>query len=133
MGGVAREHGDVRVGDTERDRAIALLGEHMSAGRLELTEFDDRCARAAGARYRSDLRPLFEDLPEPHPFSDAAPRPDPETSSRRDREVFRPSRVYGRVALGVCALAVVALAVVAKQPLLLLLVVGVVWFAPRRD
>ena len=37
------------------------------AGRLDIDEFGERSARAAVAVHRSDLEPLFLDLPAPHP------------------------------------------------------------------
>ncbi|WP_041452193.1 DUF1707 SHOCT-like domain-containing protein [Hoyosella subflava] len=54
---------DIRVGHAERERAIAALNEHFSAGRLTLTEYDDRSARAVAATTRGDLDALFADLP----------------------------------------------------------------------
>ena len=53
----------IRIGTAERDAAIQALGEHMSAGRLDADEYGDRVAAASAARYRSDLEPLFADLP----------------------------------------------------------------------
>lgn len=52
-----------RIGDVERERAVARLGEHVGAGRLDLGEFDERSARAYGARTRADLDAVFADLP----------------------------------------------------------------------
>ncbi len=54
---------EIRIGTAEREEAIALLGEHFSAGRLSLVEFDDRVALATQAVTRADLVPLFSDLP----------------------------------------------------------------------
>jgi hypothetical protein len=59
----------VRIGDAERDRAIASLGDHFAAGRLTAEEFDQRMDQALKARFNEDLEPLFADLPqtvEPH-------------------------------------------------------------------
>ncbi|MFD0491153.1 DUF1707 domain-containing protein [Saccharopolyspora spinosporotrichia] len=76
---------DLRVGDRERELAMELLGRHMSAGRLEVDEYDQRCVRAASARYASELDALFDDLPSPRPSDHApvpvrpAPRPAPAT------------------------------------------------------
>ncbi|HSN42797.1 MAG TPA: DUF1707 domain-containing protein [Propionibacteriaceae bacterium] len=53
-----------RIGDRERDEAVARLREHHAAGRLDLSEFSDRMTRALEARTRSDLAPLFVDLPD---------------------------------------------------------------------
>lgn len=54
----------LRIGDSERDAAVAALGEHYAAGRLTKQEFDERADRAAAARFNADLAPLFADLPD---------------------------------------------------------------------
>ena len=59
----------LRIGDTERDRAVAALGDHFAAGRLTNEEFEQRMEQAIKARFNDDLDPLFVDLPhtvEPH-------------------------------------------------------------------
>lgn len=66
-GAVPPDSSAVRVGDTERNAAVAALGEHMSTGRLDLDEFGVRSAKATNARTVGDLRQLFADLPAPHP------------------------------------------------------------------
>lgn len=53
----------LRIGDSERDAAVAALGEHYAAGRLTREEFDERAGRATAARFDADLAPLFADLP----------------------------------------------------------------------
>ena len=58
---------DIRVSDAEREDALAKLGEHMSAGRLDIDEYGDRSARVATAKTRGELLGLFGDLPEPKP------------------------------------------------------------------
>ncbi|QNN53351.1 DUF1707 SHOCT-like domain-containing protein [Nocardioides mesophilus] len=60
---------DLRIGDAEREAAISALGEHYAAGRLDKEEYDERAAIAWTARTVSALRPLFADLPAPHPFA----------------------------------------------------------------
>jgi hypothetical protein len=62
----------IRIGDTERESALAALGEHMSAGRLDIDEYGDRTARVATAKTRGELLGLFSDLPGPHPGFDGA-------------------------------------------------------------
>jgi len=57
----------VRVGDVERNSAITALGEHMTAGRLDIDEYGRRSAEANAARTVTDLQQLFVDLPAPHP------------------------------------------------------------------
>jgi len=52
-----------RVGTGERERAIALLGEHWHAGRLDPAEHESRVTRAKTAVTQADLDVLFADLP----------------------------------------------------------------------
>ncbi|MDR7301336.1 DUF1707 SHOCT-like domain-containing protein [Haloactinomyces albus] len=111
----------LRIGDPERNQAINLLGEHLSAGRLDVQEFDERCARVASARFRSDLSALFDDLPAPRP---AAPA-----------QQEKSARGVGGAVLGLSVLlALVALALLTRQLLLLVLVLGGVafWLLRRR-
>jgi uncharacterized membrane protein len=56
---------ELRIGDSEREAAVAALGDHYAAGRLTKEEYDERAARAWEARTRSALWPLFSDLPHP--------------------------------------------------------------------
>lgn len=53
----------IRVGDQERAAAMDQLGQHFAAGRLTISEYEDRCAKAADVRYQHDLALLFADLP----------------------------------------------------------------------
>lgn len=66
---------DIRISDAEREEAIAMLGEHLTTGRLELDEYEERCGRAAVARVRGDVEALFADLPAPHPDLSSAVTP----------------------------------------------------------
>jgi uncharacterized membrane protein len=61
---------EIRIGDAEREAAVAALGEHYAAGRLTKEEYDERAAVAWTAKTNSALWPLFADLPRPQ----AAPR-----------------------------------------------------------
>jgi hypothetical protein len=61
------ESPDVRVGDADREQALHALGEHMSAGRLDVDEYGERSARVTTAKTRRELLAVFSDLPEPHP------------------------------------------------------------------
>jgi hypothetical protein len=73
---------EIRIGDTERESALSALGEHMSAGRLDIDEYGDRTARLAAAKTRGDLLALFTDLPAPHPkFGVSTPAPTVVTSA----------------------------------------------------
>ena len=58
---------DVRIGTDEREQAVQLLAQHLSAGRLELAEFEERVTAAYAARTASQLAALFRDLPWPVP------------------------------------------------------------------
>jgi Flp pilus assembly protein TadB len=65
----------VRIGDTERDEAVALLAQHFSAGRLSPAEHELRHIAAKAAVLRSEIELLFDDLPAPHPDLSAAEPP----------------------------------------------------------
>lgn len=72
----------MRIGDAERDEAVAMLQEHHAAGRLSTDEFEDRMGKALQARTASDLTALFYDLPGRKPGEASlgmrpAPMPEP--------------------------------------------------------
>ncbi|NLV80893.1 MAG: DUF1707 domain-containing protein [Rhodococcus sp.] len=54
---------DIRIGDRERAQALDLLSQHFGLGRLSVSEFDERSARASVATTRGELDTLFTDLP----------------------------------------------------------------------
>ncbi|MCW2867309.1 MAG: hypothetical protein JWR20_1497 [Marmoricola sp.] len=54
---------ELRIGDADREAAVADLGEHYAQGRLTKEEYDERADAVWSARTRSDLAPLFADLP----------------------------------------------------------------------
>jgi hypothetical protein len=66
---------EIRISNAERDAAVSALAEHMSTGRLELSEYEERCGQAAAARTRGELEALFTDLPAPHPDLSSATNP----------------------------------------------------------
>lgn len=70
----ARAQG-IRVGTAERDAATAALAEHLQAGRLDADEYAERAAKAAAARFGSDLDALVADLPPLTPTGTAAAPP----------------------------------------------------------
>lgn len=117
---VQRRGKDLRIGDSERERAIALLGEHLTAGRLDIHEYDQRCGKVAEARFTSELQRVFDDLPGPypHPVRESAPAP------ARSRSITTPIVVGGVLLL---------LIVVARQVWLLPLagIAAVLWFSHR--
>lgn len=75
----------MRIGDTERESALAALGEHMSAGRLDIDEYGERTAKVSAAKTRGELTDLFTDLPEPHPKFGPAPSPQTEPQPQPQR------------------------------------------------
>jgi len=64
--------GELRIGTRERELAMGALDEHLREGRLDPTEYAERSAIAANARFRSEIDALFTDLPTPHPALPAA-------------------------------------------------------------
>lgn len=54
----------MRAADADRQAAVDRLTEHLTAGRLDLTEFDQRVAKAYAATYLDELPELFTDLPD---------------------------------------------------------------------
>ncbi len=73
----------LRAADTDRAAVATVLGEHMSAGRLTLEEYDERLTRAYAARTFGELEELTADLPAastgradaPAPRTEPAPAP----------------------------------------------------------
>ena len=53
----------LRAADTDRAAVATALGEHMSAGRLTLAEYDERVANAYAAKTFGELAALTADLP----------------------------------------------------------------------
>jgi Domain of unknown function (DUF1707) len=53
----------LRAADTDRAAVATVLGQHMSAGRLTLDEFDERLTRAYAAKTFGELEELTADLP----------------------------------------------------------------------
>jgi hypothetical protein len=52
-----------RVGNPERERAIAHLNDAFAQGYLDVAEFEERSERVYAARTRGDLRDVLEHLP----------------------------------------------------------------------
>ncbi len=76
-----------RIGDAERDRAIDLLRDHLTAGRLDTEEFDERLGVALSAKTSADLEPLFTDLPGPRPGQEVAKPAAPASGAERRRDL----------------------------------------------
>jgi hypothetical protein len=67
----------LRAADADRMAVATALGEHMSAGRLSVAEYDERVAHAYAARTFGDLAGLTADLPVIGNPVTAAPAPAP--------------------------------------------------------
>ena len=52
-----------RIGDVERDDAVDRLSDHFVAGRLDLDEFEERCALVLRAKTQADLDETLVDVP----------------------------------------------------------------------
>jgi Domain of unknown function (DUF1707) len=120
----------LRVGDAERQQAVAALGEHFAAGRLDQDEYDTRVQAAYASRTRVDLQGLFGDLPEPVPFRPAAAEPpvgwhDGRAARERRRPPFAVVPVLAAIAIFIGVSLLVHFPVV---PLLFLLL----WFGGGR-
>ena len=97
----------LRVGDAEREAAVAALGEHFAAGRLTPEELDERSSAAWAARTGGDLSVLFADLPQPHAVGTQPP-----PVIRRPRRARFPLVPALALALGVALLTPVPFLVV---------------------
>ena len=62
-----------RIGNAEREEAQRALHEHLNAGRLQVNEYAERTAAAAGATTAAELAVLFTDLPAPRPKLPGSP------------------------------------------------------------
>jgi len=72
---------DLRIGDAERDAAMAQLREHFVAGRLTFDELSERIDAALTAKTQRQLDHLMADLPRPprvHRAEPALPAPAPD-------------------------------------------------------
>jgi hypothetical protein len=54
---------NVRASDRDREAVVALLNEHTGAGRLSVSEFEERVSSAYAARTLAELDVLLTDLP----------------------------------------------------------------------
>ena len=71
---------DLRIGDAERDGAMAQLRDHFVAGRLTFDELTDRIDAALTAKTQRQIDGLMADLPRPPKVARAevpVPAPDP--------------------------------------------------------
>jgi len=63
--GRSRYDCDLRIGDAERDAAMAQLREHFVAGRLTFDELTERIDAALTAKTQRQIDRLMADLPRP--------------------------------------------------------------------
>ncbi|GAA1477299.1 hypothetical protein GCM10009623_17450 [Nocardioides aestuarii] len=112
---------EIRIGDAEREQAQTDLGEHYAAGRLDHDEYTQRLDQVWAARTRSELDPVFRDLPGGHQVAWS-------TAAQRGRPVGPTRRPSARVPLPLLVLLVV-LGVVAVVTHLPIVLIGLgVWF-----
>ncbi|NEK60148.1 DUF1707 domain-containing protein [Geodermatophilus sabuli] len=71
----------LRAADADRAAVAAQLGEHMSAGRLTVVEYDERLARAYAARTYGELAELTADLPPAGVLQPRSPGPAAEAAA----------------------------------------------------
>ena len=71
----------LRAADADRAAVADVLGQHMSAGRLTLEEFDERLTRAYAAKTFGELDELTADLPAVH--AERTPEPVPQDAPER--------------------------------------------------
>lgn len=123
--------GELRIGDQEREAAVAALGEHFAAGRIDKDEYDERSAVAWTARTKRELTPLFADLPEPSPTRPPAREREPRAAaSYRARGPW--SGWYPIAGVLVIAVAV-ALAVATRIPWFIVIIAAwIVWMKTTR-
>lgn len=116
-----------RIGDAEREVALAALGEHFAQGRLTREEHGERSDAVWTAKVADDLDPLFVDLPDGSPLGPrpaAARGPVPSSPGLRRRFTGLPTPV--QVVLVLLAVAFV------MSNLPFLLVAGGLWFVLSR-
>lgn len=84
---------ELRIGDRDREEAVAHLGNAFGEGRLDLAEYDERVALAYSAKTASDLLHLTADLPlaTRDPSAVAAKPPGSATARPRTRRPARAS------------------------------------------
>jgi Flp pilus assembly protein TadB len=112
---------DLRLGTDDREEASAALAEHFAQGRLDHDEYAERLDRIWAAKVRSDLTPVFRDLPGPSPL-----RSSRTAVTRAPRAGARPPR--RRLPFPVLALVALVVAAVVLTHLPLVLVALAVWF-----
>ncbi|MBY4214962.1 DUF1707 domain-containing protein [Rhodococcus fascians] len=94
---------EIRIGTADREKALDVLGQHFSEGRLTVPEFDERSATIASATTRGQLESVFVDLPAAS-GSASVTRSGTDASAVKDRgidwaAVVMPIVIFGSLAL----------------------------------
>ena len=87
----------LRIGDDERNKAVELLSEHLTDGRLTQTEFNDRLSIVLQARTADEIEQLFEDLPGPNPGRPEELESIEEQERRRAAELLEQAKAQRQV------------------------------------
>jgi hypothetical protein len=95
--GTMAEFNPLRIGDDERNKAVELLSEHLSDGRLTQGEFNDRLSIVLQARTSGEIEQLFEDLPGPNPGRPAELESLDEQERRRSSELIEQAKAKRQV------------------------------------
>ena len=74
---------DLRIGDAERDAAMAQLREHFVAGRLTFDELSERIDATLTAKTQRQIDSLMADLPRPPRDVRSEAKPDPAPDAGR--------------------------------------------------
>ncbi|MEU4251873.1 DUF1707 domain-containing protein [Amycolatopsis sp. NPDC026612] len=85
----------LRISDQNRESALSALGEHMTAGRIDIDEYGERSARITAAKTRGELGEIFADLPAPHPQYDDVPKAVAAEASKETEPAPRPVAPVG--------------------------------------
>lgn len=107
---------NIRVGSAERESALHALAEHLTADRIDVAEYEQRCGAVASARTRADLLAVFDDLPIPHPRWDPQempPEPAPAPVEKSPLFDDSPARLSRPIVLGIGGIMIVLAVVVA--------------------
>ena len=87
----------LRIGDDERNKAVELLSEHLTDGRLTQTEFNDRLSIVLQAKTADEIEQLFEDLPGPNPGRPEELESIEEQERRRAAELLEQAKAQRQV------------------------------------
>lgn len=101
--------GDLRVSDTDRDRALRELSEAFQAGRITADELDQRSEQALGARTGKELTALLSDLPRDRACPDT-------TALRQAHRKLASLIVVGAAGAAATSLAIVAVTNALSHP-----------------